>query len=52
VLPTLRTGGSSKLIKKSAPVAMKDPLAGRVKKAGGGGGGGLFGMFKKKEAKK
>jgi|TARA_B100001142_G_C14125485_1_gene574770 hypothetical protein len=39
-------GGSSKLIKKSAPPSIKDPFAGRPKKEGGGG---LFGLFGKKK---
>ena len=38
-------GGSSKLIKKSAPPSIKDPFAGREKKTGGG----LFGLFGKKK---
>ena len=36
-------GGSSKLIKKSAPISIKDPFAGR-KKEEKKSGGGLFGM--------
>jgi len=38
-------GGSSKLIKKSAPPSIKDPFASREKKTGGG----LFGLFGKKK---
>ena len=38
-------GGSSKLIKKSAPPSIKDPFAGREKRTGGG----LFGLFGKKK---
>ena len=39
-------GGSSKFIKKKAPIQMKDPFAGRPKKESGGG---LFGLFGKKK---